>query len=336
MFRKFKFFAQSFEEQKDIVREFWGDVAVILEEQDFSSEFKVELASLPVEFTKAKKNFFSVLFIAVLKILNLDEEKCRLYSYINHLFRVWVTSADNLLDDEDKVTIPLVMPNDSRVMRQVVAIMLADRILSKKLHSAFVDGIINSEELERISDSTLKVLLPAAAEEGMEEGGISSWPTPDEVLENIHPIKTGILFHIPFMGPELIEKDIDLELLHSLKDSLMDFGLACQLLDDIKDFSLDFNERRVNYLISLILSSGTYNEDEIATTLSLGINFPAGEFPHELDILVAKSMELFTSSLQVLDRVGVNGVYRMRKLIVRMLIKQLNVSEIKNKALKLL
>ena len=105
-------------------------------------------------------------------------------------------------------------------MRQVVSIMLADRILKKIIDDAVVKGVITEHDASELSNKSLQILLPSAAEEASEEGGITSRPDADYVLNTIHRLKTGLLFHIPFLGPDNIEKNIDKQLLLSAKTGL--------------------------------------------------------------------------------------------------------------------
>lgn len=88
---------------------------------------------------------------------------------------------------------------------------------------------------DRILELSLRVLLPSAAQEAGEEGGIRKRPGPDYVLRTIHRFKTGLLFHIPFLGPEHVEENISPARLERLKDALLSFRLGCQVLDDILD-----------------------------------------------------------------------------------------------------
>ncbi len=65
-------------------------------------------------------------------------------------------------------------------------------------------------------------------------------------------LKTGILFHVPFLGPDLIEPQINQRRLAELKKALLHFGLGCQLLDDLRDLAKDFIEGRHNYVLSTL------------------------------------------------------------------------------------
>ena len=211
--------------------------------------YTVRLGDLPPESLEPRRNLFSTLFLAVYEVLDLPLERRRLYGVVNQLFRSWVTSADNLLDAEDKVVLPIRLHGGSRVMREVVALMAADRVLFDVLRGAEERGVVRADEARCISERTLQVLLPSAGQEASEEEGVTERPDAETVLESIHRFKTGLLFHLPFLGPESIDR-LDPSLLANLKAGLLDFGLGCQLLDDTRDMARDYLEHRHNYLLS--------------------------------------------------------------------------------------
>jgi hypothetical protein len=146
-----------------------ASATVLVSPETTPKEFIVSAAPFPVQMYLSHRNMFSTLFQAVYAMLDIARDRRLLYGRINYLFRIWVTSADNLLDGEDALSLPISIPKDSRVMRQVVAIMSADRILARLLDEAVSDGTITREEVRIISDGTLQVLLPSAAEEASEE-----------------------------------------------------------------------------------------------------------------------------------------------------------------------
>jgi geranylgeranyl pyrophosphate synthase len=134
-------------------------------------------------------------------------------------------------------------------MREVVAIMAADRILAELLGQAVADGTVTDEEAAQLSARSLQALLGSAGQEASEEAGVEDRPRPEKVLQTIHRLKTGLLFHIPFVGPDVTGEG-NTPLAGELKTALLDFGLGCQLLDDIRDLATDLVERRHNYLLS--------------------------------------------------------------------------------------
>lgn len=244
---------KAFREHKQCMRGVYQMADDILQTpQDTPSEFSVSLDRIPKHFYSIRKNLFSTLFMSVYQLLEVSKERRELYGKLNHLFRVWVTSADNLLDDEYKVVIPLKINGKSHVMREVVSIMTADRVLSKLLNEAVGDGVITEDESGLISELSLQVLLPSAAQEASEESGISERPDPEYVFNTIHRYKTGLLFHIPMLGLENIEYGINKDVLVKIKSGLMNFGLGCQLLDDVRDVGRDLRENRHNYVLSLL------------------------------------------------------------------------------------
>lgn len=244
---------RAFAEQRQCMRGIYSLLDQTLNTSaDTPEEFQVRLGEIPDTFYKRRKNLFSSLFQATYQILDISPERRLLYGKLNHLFRIWVTSADNLLDNENKIVVPLSMAGNSRVMNQVVAIMAADRVLHHLLDEAVQNKVIPADKAIQLGDRALQVLLPSAAQEASEEGGIQHRPEPHYVMNTIHVLKTGLLFHIPFVGPETVDTHLDQTKLHAVKDALLRFGLGCQLLDDLRDMARDFTEQRHNYVLSIL------------------------------------------------------------------------------------
>jgi hypothetical protein len=268
--------------------------------------FDVSLDEIPPEFYSLRRNLFSTLFQSIYQLLGINPQRRLLYGRLNHLFRTWVTSADNLLDGEDKIVVPIKIAGSSRVMRQVISIMLADRILAAILDDAVSKNLITVQQAKLITEKSLQILLPSAAEEASEEGGILTRPEPDYVLSVIHTLKTGILFHIPFLGPDNIEQEIDGGTLNACKQGLMNFGIGCQILDDIRDVAKDYLEMRHNYVLSKMsaerpdylekLHSIKKTLDPSASVFTL--------FPDVVCPAAEKATELLTDGLITLDTVG--------------------------------
>ena len=151
-FNKIPVLSTSFKEQQETVSRVWELSKEIILAKRFDSPFKVEFGELPHEFLDFKKNIFSSLFISMLHLLKVPPERRKVYAALNQLFRAWVTSADNLLDNEDKITFPVKMEGDSRVMRQVVVIMLADRVMNRLLIDAEEEKVFSHDEVRTIFD----------------------------------------------------------------------------------------------------------------------------------------------------------------------------------------
>lgn len=241
----------AYEEQVACMRKVYrlaGEIAVTA--RDTPMEYAVSIEAIPEDFYACRRNVFSTLFQAGYHLLHLDERRRRFYGQLIHLYRMWVTSADNLLDGEDKAVLPIRMARDSRVMKQVIALMTADRVLSRVLEQACSEGVITPAQSRRLSDGTLQVLLPSAAEEASEEGGITERASPDDILGTIHALKTGLLFNVAFFAPGVVEEHLDPVAFRRLRLAYHQFGIGCQILDDIRDLAKDHCERRQNYILS--------------------------------------------------------------------------------------
>lgn len=257
-------FKAAFDEQQIAIESVYGTADQILQVPfGTPEEYLVSMAPVPDSFYALRKNIFSTLFQSIYHLMDCDPRHRVFYGKLIHLFRIWVTSADNLLDDEDKVVIPIQMNGSSRVMRQVVSIMTADRIFQQLLAEGRESGALTVAQAQALSERSLQILLPSAAQEAGEEAGVTVRPDPEHVLNVIHRYKTGILFNVAFLGPEIIEPHLDRARAAALKDALMQFGIGCQVLDDIRDMARDLIEQRHNYLLSNVWK----NQPEFFQTL---------------------------------------------------------------------
>lgn len=297
----------AFDEYKECIRAVFKEIHQVLQAPtETPKEFEVRAGAIPDEFYLPRKNLFSTLFQSVYHLLDIPSSRRLLYGKLNHLFRIWVTSADNLLDTEDKIVIPIEIAGSSRIMRQVISIMTADRVLKTVLDQAVQDGIINPHQAELLSRKSLQVLLPSAAEEASEETGVSIRPDKEYVLHTIHHLKTGLLFHVPFLGPDTIETSLDAHKLALCKEGLMNFGLGCQILDDIRDIAKDYLEKRHNYILShLFADSPLYlaKLHEIETVIDINSNI-FNLFPDIVHPAADRGLQLLTDGLMSLGAAG--------------------------------
>jgi len=175
--------------------------------------------------------------------------------------------------------------------------------------------------------------LPSAAQEASEEVGVENRPPPDVVLNTIHRYKTGILFHIPFVGPTLVEDGCDWDdgKAERIKSALLDFGLGCQLLDDIRDVARDFVEKRNNYLLSLlaeespeILEDWGNNQYDVDDRLYR-------EIPEQTHAVAELARKYFISSTEQLAKDGL-PLYTAKgqKLFIGVMFKMLDLQELEN------
>lgn len=325
--------ATAFQEQAQTVRKVWDTARDILGEGlGADPRYRVTLAALPGNNLEFERNIFSSFFIAALCLLPKVTARRRfLYSCFNQLFRVWVTSADNLLDNEDKETFRPLMPGQSHTMRQVVNLMLADRVMHKLLGDAVIEGTLSAEESDMLSDRTLRVLLPSAAEEGMEEGGMEAWPHPDTVLDELHPLKTGILFQLSFMGPEALEYGDDPTPLLPIKHALMDFGIGCQILDDIRDMTRDFRQRKANYVLAMLLNGPDADAQGVRLLeLTEGVDLETKiytAFPQASGHAFELASARLARGFKELDRAGLSGLGDAERALTRLLHSKLDLGE---------
>lgn len=246
-----RIFRAAFGEQRFAIEGIYAAADQILRvPENTPPEYAVSMDDIPEAFYALRKNIFSTLFQSMYHLMGCDPQRRVFYGKLIHLFRIWVTSADNLLDDEDKVVIPIQMAGSSRVMRQVVSIMTADRVFQRLLAEGVACGALTAAQAQELADRSLQILLPSAAQEAGEEAGITDRPDPEYVLSVIHHYKTGVLFNVAFLAPEIIEPALNTARAAELKNALLEFGLGCQILDDIRDLARDYVECRHNYLLS--------------------------------------------------------------------------------------
>ena len=270
---------------------------------DTPAEYVIRPTPLPEANLGWRKNLFSTLFQSVYHLMEIPAPRRLLYGQLIHLFRIWVTSADNLLDGEDKEVVPISMPGSARIMRQVVAVMAADRVLAEILNDAVAQGLITAVQRDELARESLRRLLPSAAQEATEEGGIAVRPPPEEVLDVIHRLKTGLLFHLAFVGPEIVEPAAFARTAR-LREGLMDFGLGCQVLDDVRDLARDLLEKRHNYLLSVLAHQAPERLEELAARAQsvsdrLYLDVPQFALP-----AARRGFDLLVSGLRTLGEAG--------------------------------
>ena len=270
---------------------------------DTPAEYAVRPGPLPEAQLGWRKNMFSTLFQSVYHLMDVPAPRRLLYGQLIHLFRIWVTSADNLLDGEDKDVVPLIMPGSARVMRQVVAVMAADRVLAEILNDAVATGAITAAQRDELARESLRRLLPSAAQEATEEGGIAARPPPEEVLGVIHRLKTGLLFHLAFVGPEIVEPAAFARTAR-LREGLMDFGLGCQVLDDVRDLARDLLEKRHNYVLSVLAHEEPELLDELAARAQSVADRLYLDVPQYALPAARRGFDLLVSGLRTLGEAG--------------------------------
>ncbi len=235
----------AFEIQKNTVTDFYRRSREILEDS-------CSLRAFDRSSIKMEKNLFSILFITIFNILPVKKEMIPFYALIVHCMRTLVTGCDNILDNEYKETIPFNLEGRGSKFRSVYMIMTADRIISSLVLEKYREGLIDYNKAYKISSAVMKVLSPSGIEENEEEGNTENRiPSPDEMLDNYLYRKTGKLFESPvnllIEAGEVTESDV-----REIVFMLSQFGLGCQLLDEIMDIEEDFLSGGHNMVLSLI------------------------------------------------------------------------------------
>ncbi len=198
-----------------------------------------------------ERNFFSALFMYSYYRAGLAEDRRVLYASVNQCLRGMVTGCDNILDDEYKKTLETDLPGQAHRFRSVLDIMVSDRALFKILLDYCQLHGLPMEKVVQASNASLHSLLLSGAQEASEEGGINTMLLPEEILAKVHHFKTGVLFQCPWAIPQIFEKTISPEGLIA-QEALYNIGMGCQILDDMVDLFMDLNEKRHNYVASVI------------------------------------------------------------------------------------
>ncbi|MEJ2638223.1 MAG: polyprenyl synthetase family protein [Desulfosarcinaceae bacterium] len=240
-------FRRSLGEQQAVVQRFWEEGARLL------TGSGIHLRPIPKSWLSLRHNYFSVLFIAIFELLRLPVHRRRFYARLNHCYRVWVTACDNLLDDELKELFNTDLPTGAKIFKSVHSLLLADRIFFAFLQEAVSAGHFTKAEADALLNTSLTAISASGREEAMEEAGVTRDLTPAQILAEIHQPKTGQLFTTPLQAP-LVLGDIDKAdpQVAAFLEGLEQFGIGCQILDDLSDLGADLSAAKYNYLAAVI------------------------------------------------------------------------------------
>jgi hypothetical protein len=198
-----------------------------------------------------KKNFFSFLFLYSFHRAGIAKHRRILYAATLQCLRGMVTGCDNLLDDEYKTTLDSDIPENAIRFRSVIDIMVSDRVLFQLLLEAGIRQEIDIDQVKTAAAASIRTMSRSGMQEATEEAGIGEILEPEELLQSVHHLKTGILFKCPWDIPLTIE-DLSEAEVAPLLEGLHNIGMGCQIMDDAVDFVSDLQRKRHNYLVSLI------------------------------------------------------------------------------------
>ncbi len=239
-------FRESLEEQREALVAFWAKADRVL------AGSGVTLAPLPRPWTTLRHNHFSVLFVAVFRLLGIAAPRRRLYAGINHCLRAWVTACDNLLDGELRETLLTDLPAGAAVFKSAHTLLVVDRVFFLMLREAESAGVITALEVERLVAVSLGALTASGRQEAEEEHGVAGRLPPAHVLRDVHGRKAGLLFTAPLAAPKALGDTGTGRRFNDLARGLYRFGLGVQILDDLNDLGQDLAGRRQNYFASVI------------------------------------------------------------------------------------
>lgn len=227
------------------LRLFWDTAADIL------TQGSVKLEKPQPSYFSPQHNFFTALFLYSYYRQGICPEHRVFYTAVNQCLRGMVTGCDNLLDDEYKMTLDTDLPAQGTRFRSILDIMVSDRVLFQILLDFCADNDMGRQTVMHAVSASLHALVPSGAQEASEEAGIAGRLAPQQVLAEIHHVKTGMLFLSPWAVPAVIEGDAGLAN-GPVTQALYQIGMGCQILDDMVDLPADVRNRRHNYVASLI------------------------------------------------------------------------------------
>ena len=193
------------------------------------------------------RNFFSSFFLSVTDRLVGFGGYMPLYAMVNQGLRAWLTSIDNIVDDEYKEIFRFCHESQGARVRSALTLLLADRVVQEFILREYSDVDILSET----GLITLRALGPTALAQSEEEFKPVRVLSSAEILDRVHARKTAELFLAPLALPTALE-EIDPAQLAYGRSALMNFGLACQVLDDVRDLPEDIRAGRHNVVVSLL------------------------------------------------------------------------------------
>lgn len=296
-------FRESLEEHREALADFWAKADVVL------AGSGVTLAPLPRSWTALRHNHFSVLFIAVFRILGIPAPRRRLCAGINHCLRAWVTACDNLLDGEMRETLLTDLPAGATIFKSAHTLLVVDRVFFLMLREAESAGVITPAEAEQLVAVSLGALTASGRQEAEEEHGVTGRLRPAQVLREVHGRKAGMLFTAPLAAPKALGDAGTGRRFGDLSRGLHRFGLGVQILDDLNDLGQDLAGRRQNYFASVIAHGADAGERARLGTLegAEAVRTDAGlwrQFPKGLARTQTECLSQFRAGVDLLCRGG--------------------------------
>jgi hypothetical protein len=223
---------------------YWNRAHIILDNSG------VNLAAPGPNYYQLRHNFFSAIFLLSFQRAGISPARRICYVAVDQCLRGMVTGCDNILDNEYKMTLDTDLKGTR--FRSIVDIMVSDRILFDILLDVHEQGAVPLALVRRAHAASLQALTRSGAQEASEEQGIVTVLAPERILEEIHHLKTGLLFQCVWAIPLVLEPELR-AVAGPLSEALYRIGMGCQVLDDMVDLKADIADQRHNYLASLIV-----------------------------------------------------------------------------------
>ncbi len=257
---KWPLWREAYSLQRQVVQSFYKDAAAILKGACPLRPFAEELMQM-------ERNLFSIFFQVCTQPLELSAEQKLFYARVSQCLRALVTGCDNLLDDEFKEVIPFALIGSGSRFRSVMTIMTADRIISNLAAAELAAGKFSLEQVEKLSRVVMTVLTPSGLEEHEEESlDKLTIPTPKQIIEKVHHLKTGLLFRAPLDLIAGLENGHN-ETSANVAEGLRLFGIGCQMLDDLKDVSDDLATKHFNAVVSYARHGVDREENAVVSSI---------------------------------------------------------------------
>jgi hypothetical protein len=268
-----------------------------------------------------ERNFFSTFFLVVTRQMVGDSPYLPLYAMVNQAMRAWVTACDNILDDEYKEVLPFAFAGQGGRMRSILTLLIADRVLTEYVADHYSD----LEMLRRIGRVSLDALASSALQECEEEDRPVPILPSRKILAEVHQHKTGDLFRAPLAMPEALET-IPKDRMRAGHTAAEQFGLACQIIDDIKDMPADVQTGRHSLPVSLAVEMETLTPETLSELRREVPNWEAWDrFPAICDAAWQLAQERFSRSFEAMAQLGVTLSSEERIGIVRLMGRLLRV-----------
>lgn len=196
-----------------------------------------------------ERNFFSILFQSIFISLNIPLARRLRYGEILHALRTLVTSADNILDKEQKGAVLLGHSEAGPVLKNILLILLSQTMIGRMIRELTE----NPEKAAEVENTLLDSLESIAAGESITSmQGKAEIPPPDELLRTVHEKIGGELLCLALAAPLKLETALQ-EPLQIAKQGVLAVGVALQMLDDVVDLEEDLRAEKTNLLASWIV-----------------------------------------------------------------------------------